>query len=55
MLLTARMTRLGRDSIANISQIVSLDRSVLTEPVGRLSHAKLDAVLIGIDIVLWRS
>ena len=53
--LAARSTGLPRDSVANVSQIVSLDRTVLTERVGKLASAKLDLVLAGIDIVLGRS
>jgi mRNA interferase MazF len=52
--LTARSTGLPRDSVANVSQIVALDKAVLTERVGKLSAAKLDLVLSGIDIVLGR-
>lgn len=46
--------RLRRDSVANASQIVTLDRAGLTERVSRLSQAKLQLVLAGIDIVLGR-
>ncbi len=52
--LAARSTGLPRDSVANVSQIVALDKSVLTERVGKLSAAKLDLVLSGIDVVLGR-
>jgi mRNA interferase MazF len=52
--LTMRATGLPRDSVANVSQIVTLDRSVLIEHVGRLSPAKLALVLAGIDTVLGR-
>lgn len=52
--LTARSTGLPRDSVANVSQLVVLDRSVLTERVGRLSRTKVELVLSGIDIVLGR-
>ena len=55
VLLTARMTRLPRDSVANVSQVVTLDRNTVTERVGALSEAKLHLVLAGIDIVLGRS
>jgi len=54
VLLTARSTGLPRDSGANISQLVTLDRSVLVERVGKLSRPKLDLVLAGIDVVLGR-
>jgi mRNA interferase MazF len=52
--LTARMTKLPRTSVANVSQIVTLDKTVLSERVGRLSAAKIDAVMDGIDVVLGR-
>ena len=52
--LTARSTGLARDSVANVSQIVALDRTLLTERVGKLSRAKIDLVLSGVDVVLGR-
>ena len=54
VLLAARSTGLPRDSVANVSQLVTLDRSVLVERVGKLSRPKLDLVLAGIDVVLGR-
>jgi mRNA interferase MazF len=45
---------LPRDSVANVSQIVTLDKTLLAERVGRLSASKLELVLTGIDIVLGR-
>lgn len=53
--LTARQAGLRRDSVANVSQVMTLDRSILTERVGRLSAAKLDLVLAGLDVVLGRA
>jgi len=52
--LTRRATGLPRDSVANVSQIVTLDRSSLTERIGRLPSGKLELVLTGIDTVLGR-
>jgi mRNA interferase MazF len=54
VLLEAKLTGLPKDSVANVSQIVTLDRSALTERVGKLSKAKLELVLVGIDVVLGR-
>lgn len=54
VLLQARASGLSRDSVANVSQIVTLDRTVLTERVGRLSRPKLELLLSGIEIVLGR-
>ena len=54
VLLAARMTRLPKDSVANVSQIVVLDKALLEERVGRLSRSKIDLLLAGIDVVLGR-
>lgn len=54
VLLNARSTGLDRDSVANVSQVVTVDRTVLNERVAKLSRAKLDLVLAGIDVVLGR-
>ena len=54
VLLTAKATGLSRDSAANVSQIVTIDRASLTERVGVLPDKKLALVLAGIDIVLGR-
>lgn len=53
-LLATKATGLPRDSVANVSQIVSLDRSLLAERVGRLGAKQLTQVLQGIDVVLGR-
>jgi mRNA interferase MazF len=52
--LTSRATGLPRDSIANVSQIVTLDEANLTERIGSLPAAKLELVLAGIDLLLGR-
>ena len=54
VLLTARTTGLLKDSVANVSQMIALDKTVLTEHVGKLSKAKTELVLSGIDVVLGR-
>lgn len=52
--LPARTTGLPKDSVANTSQIVTLDRELLTEAVGKLSKRQLELILSGIDIILGR-
>jgi len=52
VLLRAKQTGLDRDSVANGSQIVALDRQILTERAGHLAKGPLMLVLAGIDIVL---
>ena len=54
VLLSESATGLPKESVANVSQIVTLDRSELTVRVGKLPKAKLDLVLSGVDVVLGR-
>ena len=54
VLLPARTTGLPKDSVANVSQIVALDRSLLTERPRRVGPKALAQILHGIDIVLGR-
>ena len=54
VLLTVGMTGLPKDSVANVSQVVALDRTLLEERVGRISPAKIGLLLAGLDIVLGR-
>lgn len=55
VLLRTASTGLPRDSVANASLIVALDRELLRERVGRLSRRQLEAVLSGIEVVLGRA
>ena len=55
VLLPSPQTGLPKDSVANVSQIVTVDRSLLAERVGRLTAGELDLVLGGIDVVLGRA
>jgi mRNA interferase MazF len=54
VLLSARSTGLDRDSVANVSLIVAIDKAQLTERAGRVPQRKLDLVLAGVDVVLGR-
>jgi mRNA interferase MazF len=54
VLLPAHVTGLPKESVANVSQVVTLDKADLTERTGKLSRAKLDLVLSGLDVVLGR-
>lgn len=42
VLLTAKTTGLPKDSVANSSQVIALDRDLLTEEVGKLSKRQLE-------------
>jgi mRNA interferase MazF len=52
--LAASVTGLPKDSVANVSQIVALDRGLLTELVGKLPRAKRELLIAGIDVILGR-
>jgi mRNA interferase MazF len=52
--LSARTTGLPKDSVANVSQIVALDKDLLTELSGKLQRAKLELLLAGIDVMLGK-
>lgn len=52
--LGARVTGLPKDSIANVSQVITLDRAALSDRVGKIARAKTELILTGIDIVLGR-
>ena len=53
--LKPRDSGLPKESVANVSQVVALDRSVLVERVAKIPATKLDLVLRGIDVVLGRA
>jgi mRNA interferase MazF len=52
--LAPRMTGLDRESVANVSQIVTLDKASLEQRTGKLTPQKLGLILDGIDVVLGR-
>jgi mRNA interferase MazF len=54
VLLISRLTGLPQDSVANVSQLVTLDRHALTDCVGKIPRAKLHLIFAGIDVILGR-
>jgi mRNA interferase MazF len=54
VLLQAKATGLPKDSVANVSQIISVDRDMLTERAGKLRKQQLELVFAGLDLVLGR-
>jgi len=54
VLLPGSLAGLPRDSVANVSQIVALDRELLTKRAGKLPRARLELILAGIDVVLGK-
>lgn len=52
VLLPARVAGLPKDSVANVSQVITVDRDVLTEPAGRIRDHLLKDVETGLRLVL---
>ncbi len=53
-MLSPRATGLPKDSVANPTQIVSLDKTLLTERIAKLSKNAMASILGGVDIILGR-
>ena len=53
-LLPMRSNGLPKDSVANVSQILAIDRDLLTERAGHISRSHIETILDGIDVVLGR-
>ena len=54
VLLASGTTDLPQDSVANVSQVIALDRNLLDERASKLSRAKLELLLSGLDVILGR-
>ncbi len=52
VLLKKKRTGLPKDSVANVSQIVTLDKSYLSEKVGNLTSSQFNKVDDGLRLVL---
>jgi mRNA interferase MazF len=52
--LSAKATGLPKNSVANVSLIVSIDKAQLTKRVGKISKRNTEVVLAGIDVVLGK-
>lgn len=52
VLVPAKLSGLPRDSVANVSQVVTLDRALLIERVGALPRAVMTQVGAGLRLVL---
>ena len=52
LFLTAQETGLSRDSVLNVSQIVTLDKEFLGSRIGRLTEDVLENVESGLKLVL---
>lgn len=54
LVLKSEITGLPEDSVANVSQIVALDRDQLTERVGKIGSRQVESILNGVDVILGR-
>lgn len=54
VLLSAGHTGLSKDSVANVTQIIAIDRSLLTERIGRISRRHLELLWEGLDLLFDR-
>ena len=52
--LSAKVAGLPKDSVANATQLVAIDRAVLTKRIGKLAPKRLHQILTSIDVVLGR-
>jgi mRNA interferase MazF len=52
VLLSSKSTGLGRDSVANVTQVVTLDEDYLTERTGRVTPKAMARVDAGLKLVL---
>ena len=52
--LSAATTSLPKDSVANVSQVVALEKAQLTERAGRIPRRQLELILSGVDVILGR-
>lgn len=50
--ITARSSRLPIDSVVNVSQVITIDKSLLTEYVATLPHKKMEKIEEGLRLVL---
>lgn len=50
--LTRRQSRLPKESVINVSQLLTVDRAFLTESVGKLPPKQLEALEEGLRLVL---
>jgi mRNA interferase MazF len=54
VLLSAKHTGLDHDSVANVSQLVTIDKRQLTERVGKIPKRQMEAIFSGIDLIMGR-
>jgi len=54
VVLKTKVTGLPKDSVANVSRIVTVDKEMLAERTGKVRKNHLELVFAGLDLVLGR-
>ena len=54
VLLLAKHSGLERDSVVNVSQLVTIDKQQLVERVGKLRKRQMETIFAGIDLLMGR-
>lgn len=54
VLLTVKQTGLDRDSVANVSQLITIDKRQLIERTGKLPKRQMESIFSGIDLIMGR-
>ena len=52
VLLSAQSTGLAKDSVVNVSQLITVDKQLFTEQVGRLSSHQMQRLEEGLRLVM---
>ena len=52
VLLSAKSTGLKKDSVVNVSQVVTVDKSFLTEKIGKLTSQQIETVDNGLRLAM---
>jgi mRNA interferase MazF len=54
VLLTAKQTGLDRDSVAKVSQLVTIDKRQLIDRAGKLPRKQMESIFSGVDLIMGR-
>ncbi len=54
VLLTTKYTGLDRDSVAHVSQLVTVDKQQLIERAGKVPKKQMEGIFSGIDLIMGR-
>ena len=52
VLLSAKSTGLYKDSVANVSQVITVDKAFLTEKIGKLTAMQIESISDGLRLVM---